>query len=178
MLHMHTTRLWLSWRFINLRSFFFFYSPFTADSDSTEQGQIQDMLTCGSCQKTFALADIVKFIQHKVLQCNKENYGQCYLQGECCPRYLIIYPWMWRFSGECLRMYRVLIGLPISWSVIVMHCRWINGRKRLRRWPTIECGQSEAINIRTNINAQANRFIVEGAHSAASQSQFLRRRCI
>ncbi|CAB4061607.1 BCL11A [Lepeophtheirus salmonis] len=33
-----------------------------------------DTLTCGVCQKDFALADIVKFIQHKVLTCNKENY--------------------------------------------------------------------------------------------------------
>lgn len=55
----------------------------TADSESTaEPGAIQDILTCGSCQKTFALGDIVKFIQHKVLQCNKENYGQCFTQGE------------------------------------------------------------------------------------------------
>jgi hypothetical protein len=35
----------------------------------------QDILTCGVCQKPFALADIVKFIQHKVLACNKENYS-------------------------------------------------------------------------------------------------------
>lgn len=42
---------------------------------------MHDILTCGTCQKTFALAEIVKFIQHKVLQCNKENYGQCYSQG-------------------------------------------------------------------------------------------------
>lgn len=54
---------------------------FTADSESAEPGAIQDILTCGSCEKTFALADIVKFIQHKVLQCNKENYGQCFPQG-------------------------------------------------------------------------------------------------
>ena len=33
-----------------------------------------DTLTCGVCRKEFALADIVKFIQHKVLTCNKENY--------------------------------------------------------------------------------------------------------
>ena len=33
-----------------------------------------DTLTCGVCKKEFALADIVKFIQHKVLTCNKENY--------------------------------------------------------------------------------------------------------
>ena len=33
-----------------------------------------DTLTCGVCSKDFALADIVKFIQHKVLTCNKENY--------------------------------------------------------------------------------------------------------
>ncbi|XP_031626559.1 B-cell lymphoma/leukemia 11A isoform X3 [Contarinia nasturtii] len=53
-----------------------------AESESTaEPGAIQDILTCGSCQKTFALGDIVKFIQHKVLQCNKENYGQCFPQG-------------------------------------------------------------------------------------------------
>ncbi|KAJ6634697.1 B-cell lymphoma/leukemia 11B, partial [Pseudolycoriella hygida] len=53
-----------------------------ADSDTTEQQEVtQDILTCGSCQKTFALSDIVKFIQHKVLQCNKENYGQCFSQA-------------------------------------------------------------------------------------------------
>nr|XP_014091896.1 uncharacterized protein LOC106618618 isoform X1 [Bactrocera oleae] len=46
----------------------------------------QDMLTCGSCQKTFALSDIVKFIQHKVLQCNKENYGQCSTQASSTDR--------------------------------------------------------------------------------------------
>ncbi|KAL7035711.1 hypothetical protein ACKWTF_008519 [Chironomus riparius] len=52
------------------------------DSDAGEGEQpSHDILTCGSCQKTFALAEIVKFIQHKVLQCNKENYGQCYTQG-------------------------------------------------------------------------------------------------
>lgn len=50
----------------------------TADSDTTEPEVTQDILTCGSCSKTFALSDIVKFIQHKVLQCNKENYGQCF----------------------------------------------------------------------------------------------------
>lgn len=33
-----------------------------------------DTLTCGVCSKDFALADIVKFIQHKVLTCNKENF--------------------------------------------------------------------------------------------------------
>jgi len=32
-----------------------------------------DTLTCGVCGKEFALTDIVKFIQHKVLNCNKEN---------------------------------------------------------------------------------------------------------
>lgn len=59
-----------------------FFRLFTADSDTTEQPEVtQDILTCGSCQKTFALSDIVKFIQHKVLQCNKENYGQCFSQG-------------------------------------------------------------------------------------------------
>ncbi|KAE8741520.1 hypothetical protein FOCC_FOCC012948 [Frankliniella occidentalis] len=31
-------------------------------------------MTCGVCQKPFALGDIMKFIQHKVASCNKENY--------------------------------------------------------------------------------------------------------
>lgn len=70
---------------------FFFYFIFAADSDSTEQGTTQDILTCGSCQKTFALADIVKFIQHKVLQCNKENYGQCFPQGEFLSMHFSVY---------------------------------------------------------------------------------------
>ncbi|XP_024085005.1 B-cell lymphoma/leukemia 11A isoform X2 [Cimex lectularius] len=39
------------------------------------QQQHSDVLTCGACQKAFALGDIVKFIQHKVLACNKENYS-------------------------------------------------------------------------------------------------------
>ncbi|CAL1270276.1 unnamed protein product [Larinioides sclopetarius] len=34
---------------------------------------LQDTLTCGSCQKVFVLSEIVKFIQHKVHSCNKEN---------------------------------------------------------------------------------------------------------
>lgn len=33
----------------------------------------QDYLTCGDCQKDFLLSDIVKFIQHKINRCNKEN---------------------------------------------------------------------------------------------------------
>ena len=33
----------------------------------------QDLLTCGDCQREFALSDIVHFIQHKVSRCNKEN---------------------------------------------------------------------------------------------------------
>lgn len=37
----------------------------------------QDILTCGSCQKPFALSDIVRFIQHKIVSCNKENMN-CY----------------------------------------------------------------------------------------------------
>lgn len=53
----------------------------SADSDTTEPEVSQDILTCGSCHKPFALSDIVKFIEHKVLQCNKENYGQCFSQG-------------------------------------------------------------------------------------------------
>lgn len=40
----------------------------------TEPETLQDILTCGVCQKDFALSDIVKFIQHKVHACNKENY--------------------------------------------------------------------------------------------------------
>ncbi|TMW48534.1 hypothetical protein DOY81_006385 [Sarcophaga bullata] len=56
-------------------------------SDSTEaDSAAQDMLTCGTCQKVFVLSDIVKFIQHKVLQCNKESYGQCSNQGPSSDR--------------------------------------------------------------------------------------------
>ncbi|XP_013773270.1 B-cell lymphoma/leukemia 11A-like [Limulus polyphemus] len=40
---------------------------------------LQDILTCGVCQKDFALSDILKFIQHKVRSCNKEN---CLLYDE------------------------------------------------------------------------------------------------
>ena len=33
----------------------------------------QDYLTCGECNHLFPLNDIVKFIQHKINRCNKEN---------------------------------------------------------------------------------------------------------
>ncbi|GFW57950.1 hypothetical protein TNCV_1418971 [Trichonephila clavipes] len=39
----------------------------------SEAELLQDTLTCGSCQKVFVLSEIVKFIQHKVHSCNKEN---------------------------------------------------------------------------------------------------------
>ncbi|XP_066245442.1 B-cell lymphoma/leukemia 11A isoform X2 [Euwallacea similis] len=42
----------------------------------------QDILTCGVCQKPFALSDIVRFIQHKIQTCNKENFGQCYVNAD------------------------------------------------------------------------------------------------
>ncbi|XP_064484055.1 B-cell lymphoma/leukemia 11A-like isoform X2 [Ornithodoros turicata] len=46
----------------------------TKDNDRAEpEHLVQDLLSCGVCQKEFALADIVKFIQHKVHSCNKEN---------------------------------------------------------------------------------------------------------
>ncbi|KAJ8919501.1 hypothetical protein NQ315_002122, partial [Exocentrus adspersus] len=53
-----------------------------ADADGVEGDPHQDILTCGVCQKPFALSDIVRFIQHKVAACNKENFGQCYPNNE------------------------------------------------------------------------------------------------
>ncbi|KAJ8938954.1 hypothetical protein NQ318_019410 [Aromia moschata] len=53
-----------------------------ADADGVEGEAHQDILTCGVCQKPFALSDIVRFIQHKVTSCNKENFGQCYASSE------------------------------------------------------------------------------------------------
>lgn len=53
---------------------------FTADADGAVPDGHQDILTCGVCQKPFALSDIVRFIQHKVASCNKENFasGHCF----------------------------------------------------------------------------------------------------
>lgn len=55
-----------------------FFCFVTADAEGPEPGDpgLQDILTCGVCQKPFALSDIVRFIQHKVVTCNKENYAQ------------------------------------------------------------------------------------------------------
>lgn len=59
----------------------FCFSFISADTEITHQ----DILTCGSCQKPFPLGDIVKFIQHKILICNKENYSLSYVTtGEAC----------------------------------------------------------------------------------------------
>lgn len=47
--------------------------------DGADPDSHQDILTCGACQKPFALSDIVRFIQHKVASCNKENFtGHCF----------------------------------------------------------------------------------------------------
>lgn len=43
-------------------------------SDAVVTPSQPDILTCGVCQKPFALGDIIKFIQHKMAACNKENY--------------------------------------------------------------------------------------------------------
>ncbi|XP_045480252.1 B-cell lymphoma/leukemia 11A isoform X1 [Harmonia axyridis] len=48
------------------------------DADGNDPQSHQDILTCGACQKPFALSDIVCFIQHKIASCNKENFGQCF----------------------------------------------------------------------------------------------------
>ena len=42
----------------------------------------QDFLTCGDCQREFLLSDILKFIQHKVNRCNKENVDPYAGDGE------------------------------------------------------------------------------------------------
>ncbi|KAJ9576371.1 hypothetical protein L9F63_006770, partial [Diploptera punctata] len=54
----------------------------TSNSYTDAEVVHQDILTCGVCQKPFALADIVKFIQHKVLACNKENYSLGFSSGD------------------------------------------------------------------------------------------------
>ncbi|XP_054713471.1 B-cell lymphoma/leukemia 11A-like [Uloborus diversus] len=48
--------------------------PPPVNISKAEAELLQDTLTCGSCQKVFVLSEIVKFIQHKVHSCNKENF--------------------------------------------------------------------------------------------------------
>jgi len=58
---------------LNLLLFHQIYKPYFSDPELVGG----DILTCGVCQKEFPLQEIVKFIQHKVLTCNKENYERC-----------------------------------------------------------------------------------------------------
>ncbi|KAL3267389.1 hypothetical protein HHI36_011518 [Cryptolaemus montrouzieri] len=60
--------------FLKMKLFF----NYLIDADGGDPDTSQDILTCGACQKPFALSDIVCFIQHKVASCNKENFGQCF----------------------------------------------------------------------------------------------------
>lgn len=87
----------------------FFSIVSTADTESMEPGAIQDILTCGLCQKTFALADIVKFIQHKVLQCNKENYEQCFTQGTTPRNYLFSFLLPQKANTDFLRIFSSIV---------------------------------------------------------------------
>ncbi|CAB3221247.1 unnamed protein product [Arctia plantaginis] len=60
-----------------------------ADADSAAEGGGSptpgvpaDTLTCGACRRAFALADIVRFIQHKVSSCDKDLTSyHCYSTG-------------------------------------------------------------------------------------------------
>ncbi|KPI90884.1 hypothetical protein RR46_14388 [Papilio xuthus] len=63
------------------------HSPRT-DADSAAEGGGSpspgvpaDTLTCGACRRAFALADIVRFIQHKVSSCDKDLTYHCYSAG-------------------------------------------------------------------------------------------------
>ncbi|KAH0810244.1 hypothetical protein GEV33_012548 [Tenebrio molitor] len=58
------------------------YRNRSADAEGAGPDGHQDILTCGVCQKPFALSDIVRFIQHKVASCNKENFGQCFAAAD------------------------------------------------------------------------------------------------
>ena len=42
-------------------------------SDDIKNKTGGDFLTCGGCRGKYDLADLTKFVQHKVLDCNKEN---------------------------------------------------------------------------------------------------------
>ncbi len=63
--------------FLHSSSFFFFclllLLLFLSRRAEPEE-MAPDSLTCGVCRKEFPLGEIVRFIQHKVLSCNKENY--------------------------------------------------------------------------------------------------------
>ena len=50
-----------------------------------------DFLTCGGCRKKYDLSDLTKFVQHKVLDCNKENAdiskgNETTKYRECCSK--------------------------------------------------------------------------------------------
>ncbi|GFR18290.1 hypothetical protein TNCT_139931 [Trichonephila clavata] len=51
-------------------------------TDGSCEADSVDILTCGVCRKDFPLADIVRFIQHKVQLCNKENCLSLYEDSE------------------------------------------------------------------------------------------------
>lgn len=68
--------------FYNISKIAFFLFTAEADGSSESSDRGSDVLTCGSCQRPFALSDIVRFIQHKVLTCHKEPYASCHTQGK------------------------------------------------------------------------------------------------
>lgn len=147
------------------------FSLFAAESESTaEPGAIQDILTCGSCQKTFALGDIVKFIQHKVLQCNKENYGQCFPQGENFFLWFQFYLWAKKKRNEkrseFVSMKRAV--LTMDFNQFYSKTRWCNRWQRLRRRQTVESSESTAVDFSTNFHTKTIQFIVTRTHTTAS----------
>jgi len=49
------------------------YQPLVSVSDECKSRTGGDYLTCGGCRQKYDLSDLTKFVQHKVLDCNKEN---------------------------------------------------------------------------------------------------------
>lgn len=59
------------WKLSVFLNAWFKFTFLLLDLSFTEE--LEDLLTCGVCQKEFLLSDILKFIQHKINRCNKEN---------------------------------------------------------------------------------------------------------
>lgn len=147
-----------------------------------EPGAIQDILTCGLCQKTFALADIVKFIQHKVLQCNKENYEQCFTQGTIPRNYLFSFLPPHKANAICLRKFSsICVQFNSKYWIKTKFCpvfvgfRWFDGQ-RFRGQSTVGIGKSTTIDIGADFNAKTVIIVVTRPYASTRKSRFRERR--
>ena len=146
-LHLHTWRITSQsplniFTIHNCKSIltFVIFSSVSDDTKNSKTGG--DFLTCGGCRRKYDLADLTKFVQHKVLDCNKENSKLS--SGECIIIIIIMGILSLSYFQKTPLMVTRVRGADWVWAAPACPApaRWTlrRGRRPSRRRPSPWCG--------------------------------------